>query len=296
MQIKTINRILQAKITSWINTIDDELLQKALKKDVIITGGCIPSLLLHEGVNDYDVYIRTYETLLKVVKYYTKGSPIDILTFDNKQLYQNEKRYAHLDNDIVNGFAIAVDNLQPNQIKLYPTDGSAGHKIKLTGDEKELEYKPRYFSPNAISLSDDLQIVIRFHGEPSVIHESYDFVHATNYFTLKEGLVTNIKALESILTKQLFYKGSKYPLTSIIRVNKFIKRGYKISAGEMLKMIFQTSQLNLTDVNVLEEQLIGVDVAYFAMLIHALRNNNNPISSTRINILVDEIFNLNKDI
>ncbi len=90
--------------------------------------------------------------------------------------------------------------------------------------EEDMHYTPVFFSPNAISLSDKVQIVLRFHGDNVAIHKTFDFIHATNYFTFKDGLVTNKEALESILTKQLKYQGSLYPVTSIIRIKKFLKR------------------------------------------------------------------------
>jgi hypothetical protein len=100
-------------------------------------------------------------------------------------------------------------------------------------------------------------------------------VHAT-YFTFEEGLVTNVAALESILTKSLRYQGS-YPLTSVIRMKKFIQRGWTVNAGEILKMLFQVSELDLKNIEVLEEQLIGVDVAYFSLLITVLRDTEGKL-------------------
>lgn len=149
-----------------------------------------------------------------------------------------------------------------------------------------------YFSPNAISLSNDLQIVVRFNGDNEKIHKTFDFVHATNYYTFKNGLVTNKSALESLITKQLRYQGSMYPLTSIIRMKKFILRGWNISAGEILKIMFQISELDLKDMNVLEEQLIGVDVAYFSSLVQILRGvDSEKLSSSYINKIIDKVFN-----
>jgi hypothetical protein len=46
-----------------------------------------------------------------------------------------------------------------------------------------------------------------------------------------------------------------------------IQRGWTVNAGEILKMLFQVSELDLKNIEVLEEQLIGVDVAYFSLLI-----------------------------
>src|SRR5690606_21747234 len=152
-----------------------------------------------------------------------------------------------------------VNNLKEDQIKLFMRAGGglrANENIENTED-KDKKYYPKFFSPNAISLSDDIQIVIRFYGTAEEIHKTFDFVHATNYFTHKEGLVTNNEAIESLLTKQLKYQGSLYPLTTIIRIKKFLKRGWNINAGEMLKAMFQISELDLKNPDVLEEQLIG---------------------------------------
>ena len=80
-------------------------------------------------------------------------------------------------------------------------------------------------------------------------------------------------------------------------MKKFIKRGWNISAGEMLKIMFQISELDLKNPNVLEEQLIGVDVAYFSLLIQALRNvSDKKITSMLINDMIDKVFNESNEI
>ena len=185
------------------------------------------------------------------------------------------------------------DFKKEDQIKLWFDNNDGSKKIDLD-KESDKKYTPVFFSPNAISLSDDLQIVIRFHGDNEVIHKTFDFIHATNYFTFEQGLVTNTLALESILTKQLKYQGSMYPLTTIIRMKKFLKRGWNINAGEILKVMFQISEINLKNPDTLEEQLIGVDVAYFQTLIKILRgveNLENKITSEYLNTIIDRVFN-----
>ena len=67
-----------------------------------------------------------------------------------------------------------------------------------------------------------------------------------------------------------------------------------------MKIMFQISQLDLTDPDVLEEQLIGVDVAYFEMLIEALRakysaDKDFQITAGYFGTLIDKIFNENHD-
>ena len=186
-------------------------------------------------------------------------------------------------------YSVALRTLRPDQINLYMYE-TGGHKVDWEDREDLPKYRPLFFSPNAISLSDDIQIVVRFHGDNEAIHKTFDFIHATNYFTFKDGLVTNVAALESLLTKQLKYQGSLYPLTSIIRIKKFLNRGWKISAGEMLKIMFQISELDLKNPDVLEEQLIGVDIAYFGILVDILRGTKHDITGEYLNNVIDKVF------
>ena len=100
------------------------------------------------------------------------------------------------------------------------------------------------------------------------------------------------KALECIINKELYYIGSKYPLCSIIRTRKFIERGYHINAGQYVKMAFQLNELNLHNIEVLEEQLTGVDTGYFQMMIDALRKQQERTGENEVdNAYVIELIN-----
>lgn len=290
MQIKTIQKTIKKKLNEWFETITDLELKNELKSNVLVSGGSITSMLLGEPVNDYDIYIKDRNVLMRLVKYYTnKISDIEILDGNNKDEYEKE-----IGNDSINSYAVSVRTLKPNQIKLFFRSQKGGIKIDKENIKEGQKYVPLYFSPNAISLSDKIQIVIRFHGNNEEIHKTFDFIHATNYFTFEDGLVTNKEALESTITKQLKYQGSLYPLTSIIRIKKFLNRGWKINAGEMLKMMYQVSELDLNNIDVLEEQLIGIDVAYFGKLVELLRGEDNletKMSSKYLNNLIDKVFN-----
>lgn len=162
------------------------------------------------------------------------------------------------------------------------------------GTQKE-KYRPIFFSSNAITLSDRIQLIVRFYGDPEEIHKNYDYVHCTNYWTFSSKLILKQEALESFIFKQLVYVGSKYPLCSVIRSRKFIKRGWNINAGQYLKMLYQVSQLDLNDPWVLEDQLIGVDSTYFNILIDALKTKakNEPafiLTTEYLTSIIDKIF------
>lgn len=318
MQRKTITKIITKKLDEFIQSISETNpeLAKDVKPNILLSGGSIASLFMQKDVNDFDIYIQDMDVLVRLANHYTKDyHEISVLDGRKKQSYVDEFKYTNGINKVI------VENLKEDQVKLMFEYKNGG--VAVANDDEEYDnlsnktnassiiraknkneegkpknkYVPSYFSPNAISLTDKIQIVLRFHGDSKAIHKTFDFVHATNYFTYKEGLVTNIKALESILTKQLFYQGSLYPLTSIIRMKKFLLRGWKISAGEILKIMYQISCLDLSDINTLEEQLIGVDVAYFSALIELIRNGEyNEYKDqygyqSYLIMLIDKVFN-----
>ena len=158
------------------------------------------------------------------------------------------------------------------------------------------KYRPRYFSSNAISLSDKIQIVIRFYGSVEEIHTNYDFVHCTCSYDFQENKVNlPAAALEAIINKELYYTGSKYPLCSIIRSRKFITRGWHINAGQYLKMCLQLNELNFKNLNVFKDQLAGVDSAYFNQAINLIiaRKEKEPdfqIDNTYLFEIINRIF------
>jgi len=301
MKAKKINTIICKKFDEYTSSIKDERVKKLVIANTVITGGCIASMLLKEKVNDYDLYFTNKETVKAVAEYYVKQ-------FNDKN---DEDGYV-LDGAIpnVNSEGGAALNMTPDRIKIiFDSNGIAKEKGFLgaheLGERMENqnedsadineEYRPIYLSCNAITLSHQIQIVIRFYGEPMEIHDNYDYVHCTNYWSSKDREVyLNQNALESLLAKELKYIGSKYPLASIIRMRKFINRGWTINAGQILKMGFQLSLLDLTNIEVLEDQLVGVDVAYFNTLIDALKNRPGNEEQTLtygyLAAIVDKIF------
>ena len=272
MKTKTIKKQLAEVITDWTGSITDTRTRTLAQKHSIITGGSIASMLLGEEVNDYDIYFDNAEAVESIANYYLKQAR-ELSKASNDEMCLN---------------VIEGDDNEPKRFKIF---------IRSSGVlrvENEKKFGVIYLSSNAITLNNDVQLVIRFYGTPEEIHKNYDFVHATNYY-YKTRLVLNRDALECLLTKELRYFGSKYPLASIIRTRKFIQRGWSINAGQYLKMALQLNQLDLSDICVLEEQLTGVDVAYFSTLLETLKrelaNGNKAISEYGyLASIIDKIF------
>ncbi len=299
MKSKTISKVITNKFKEFLNSITDDHVKKLVEKNSLISGGCIASMLLREKVNDFDIYFLNKETALAIATYYVnKYDPIArVVDVDN--LNEQDKRF-FANRGLSEAGRVGIWG---GEVVTNSATGTDMEEIKDAVEvvaEIKAEYKPVYFSPNAISLSDKIQIVLRFYGTADEIHKNYDYVHCTNYW-LSNGseLHLNQPALESILAKELIYVGSKYPIASVLRTRKFINRGWTINAGMYLKMCYQVSKLNLDDVAVLEDQLVGVDVAYFSILIEALRKaqeqHEKKGKSLNINYgylceLIDKIF------
>lgn len=266
MKAKTISKILASKFNAWANSIADETLRKRVMENTIITGGSIVSMLLNEKVNDFDLYFRDHDTCLGVAEYYAKFFPNDVSIRDD-------------DGKI---------SIRTTPTIIYQGEEGASDESK----EGTGEYKPMFMSSNAITLTDQIQIVVRFYGQPEAIHANYDFVHCTCYWSSWDcKLVTPERALLCIMGKELIYVGSKYPLCSIIRIRKFIARGWTISAGQMLKMLIQLGELDLAHVPTLQEQLVGVDSAYFARVISKLKEDGREtVTADYILEIINRIF------
>lgn len=287
MKAKHINAVICKKFDDFLSSIDEPKIKELVSENTLITGGCIASMLLKEEVNDYDLYFTNKETAHQVALYYV--AKFNAAHPDKKgQVIEEEDRIKiFFQSDGVASDDEYSDDKPKETLQAVSTNEITDFeefKKSENSEKQKPQYRPVYISSNAITLSNQIQIVIRFYGNPEEIHENYDYVHCTNYWLSKtRSIHLNQKALESLLAKELVYVGSKYPIASIIRSRKFINRGWSINAGQYLKMAYQVSKLNLDDLNVLEDQLIGVDTAYFNMLIKALREKEKSVKEKNKN-------------
>ena len=292
---------LRTAVGAWLKSIKDENVRKMASESVIVTGGSIASMLRKEPISDYDLYFTSRAALVAVVNYYAASysDNVEILYGERKDIYVHNAIYMcdmEVWNPRQNYYTMLIENLEEDQVALT-FGGSAGYEVKLKEGEAREPFSPLFFSANAITLTNGIQLILRFHGTPEEIHANFDFLHATNYYVYgKDEFVWNPEAILAATTGELRYVGSKYPLTSIIRIKKFLARGYTINAGEQLKMMFQISQLNLADPLVLSNQLAGVDISYFTVLINAMLTELNKdedfkISPEWLDRMITVIFN-----
>jgi hypothetical protein len=254
MNKRDISKVLNKKFNNFLDSITDPVVKALVERNTIITGGCIASMLLGEEVHDFDMYFTNQATVLAVAHYYV-----------DKWMELHPKSCIKPREVIGDDLRVTIKIDSIGVLGEAPAEDAEPEKIDPADKQ---QYKPVFLSSNAITLSGKVQLIIRFYGDPAEIHTNYDFAHCCNYWTSKAKIVElTMPAMESLLSRQLNYQGSLYPVCSVIRTRKFIKRGWHINAGQYLKMCIQISMLDLTDVNVLEDQLTGVDAAYFNQVI-----------------------------
>lgn len=302
MKAKTIKAVLAKKHAELVDSITDEKVQKLVKKNSIITGGSIVSMLLREKVRDFDYYFTDKETVVAVARHYVEKF---------KELNPNKVApWVEIKEDRVRiriQSAGATSESQDSNYKYFeqsedPLDATRyvdeilGIVEKEEEDKEKPQYRPVFLTDNAITLSNKVQLVIRFYGTPEEIHSNYDFVHCMNYWVSKTGeLVLPAKALEALLARELVYNGSKYPLASIIRTRKFVQRGWTVNAGQYLKMCLQLNKLNLESIEVLEDQLVGMDQAYFKQVLDQIKKQQEDdpefkLTSAYLIEIIDRMF------
>jgi len=315
MKSKSIKSIIRRKIDSWLETIEDKKLRDKVSKGVIITGGSIASMLLGEEVNDFDIYFRNHDTTLAVAHYYlgkfvsrkSNGikAPLKVRDEDGrvKIVVQSagvvseegtDKPYQYFEGQPDESAAAYVGDVLSDPAQIEDTYQEITELSEGTVDTKKGKetYRPVFMTTNAITLSGKIQLILRFYGEPDEIHENYDFSHCTNYWKSWDSeLVLRPAALEALLSKELHYIGSKYPVCSLVRLRKFIERGWRVNAGQIVKMAMQVSQLDLTNFKVLEDQLTGVDTTYFVQLIERMKEKDpEKVDAAYLIEVIDRIF------
>lgn len=186
MNRKIIKSVLNKKFNEFYKSIENEDVRNAVRNNSIITGGCITSMLLNEEIHDFDIYFTNKETCLKVAEYYVQKFN-ETHKGTNARVEEKEERIkVFIQSEGVAG----DDESEPDLIEYEDYDEM---QTNITPDSdlenipQKPKYRPVYLSSNAITLSDKIQLIIRFYGDAEEIHENYDFVHCTNYWSSRNN-------------------------------------------------------------------------------------------------------------
>ena len=322
MKAKTIRQTIQSKLNDWANSVrvegegeeaqkKKEVLRDIILNKTVVTGGSIASMLLGEDVNDFDVYFRDAQSAITITEHYLaeflKGEKEkeDNATDDEEQTVNTVQRRNCRVSDIsvketpkgvklmIKSAGVLDEEVSLEDYQYFealPVEAVERYFSKPRYYDDKGKFYPTMFTDNAITFTDKLQVILRFVGEPDQIHENYDFAHCKNYYTGGK-LYLDKDAMESLLSRELRYVGSLYPVCSLFRLRKFLSRGWTIMASEVFKIAYDVSHLDLNSIKVLEEQLMGVDYAYFSEVINVLRKEDTKeLNRTYLFELVNRVF------
>jgi hypothetical protein len=137
--------------------------------------------------------------------------------------------------------------------------------------------KVKYSTDNAVSYriaGKKVQFIKKegFVGTPELVVPHFDFtVSMCAYEPEKRTFHYDTKFMEHLAARTLVYNpDSKNPLSTMVRVKKFLARGYSISGVEMVKLGLAINNLQIKTYKDLKEQLEGIDTVLLKELTDAL--------------------------
>jgi hypothetical protein len=101
-------------------------------------------------------------------------------------------------------------------------------------------------------------------SEVKKIIEQFDFTVCMGAYDFQtNSFVFDKDFLKHLSQRSLVYNAnSKYPFASLYRVIKYIKKGFKISGIEMIKLGLKCNNIKINNYKELSKQLLGVDTLF----------------------------------
>lgn len=167
-----------------------------------------------------------------------------------------------------------------NDIDIYFKNSLfAANLIKFL-DEKN--YLGRIFeTSNAITYKNEngpnIQLIIHPLMMLDDVHDlinSFDYTICMGAYDFSEDeFILHDRFLEHLARKELYYNiKARYPIASLFRLHKFLKRGYTISGIEIIKLGLSINNINISDNRKLSEHINGIDVSILQDLCNCLNN------------------------
>ena len=128
---------------------------------------------------------------------------------------------------------------------------------------------------SALSLMVDnhrLQLIKAVMGTPEEIINDFDFTICQGAFHLERGFIFNDDFFQHLAQRRLVFNiHAKFPICSLYRTRKFIKRGFSLSGIEAIKLGLCIQALRLDTYKDLRAQLMGIDTLFLKDLTDSLR-------------------------
>jgi hypothetical protein len=245
-----------SKINSICTKKLEELTDKGyLKIDLLagsfFAGGLITSIAKDEKIKDYDLFFTNPKSAKKAINFflgYHAWSP----NFDIEFVKDDKNPNLHRGKLVSKKEGLTVDNFIENFNRNFSKN-------------KSNSIHPQFLSNNAMMLSNGVQLIFRFVGEPDEVFSTFDYEHCKAYWRpcptgFKPGeVVFRGKSLESLAKNEVMYTGNtRFVLAAISRLNKFITRGWTIAPSSLLAIASSASKICWENEEQLREELLGI--------------------------------------
>lgn len=121
------------------------------------------------------------------------------------------------------------------------------------------------------------QLICCLFGTPEEVIKAFDFTCCMGAWIPK----TNEFELDPLFLKHcsqrrlVFNPNAKFPICSLWRAVKFIRRGWRLPAVESIKLSLAIHHLQIQDRTELKRQLLGIDTLFLKEMTDALEVNGN---------------------
>ena len=177
----------------------------------MLVGGALTSILTKKEINDFDIYFKDRDSFI-------------LSLMDVRNIKDN----------------LPLEEF-PDSVDMYSQHLDQYEFHYLCHTEKSVTFKPKYSEVLFQFIHQN------FYKDVSEVFNDFDFtINMVGYdFELDEITVhpeTMLHLSQRILVTN---SGTKYPLISILRTNKYQERGYTISKKEMIKLLLAVNKLEI---------------------------------------------------
>lgn len=199
----------------------------------------------NDGVKDWDIYFYKKEILDSVIK-----------SLLNKFIPIGQSK-------------IFWETISPVSIQ-YNDIGAEFVELRefgsLMGTLKDNPTYDMVITNNAISIqerdgsSPGYQFILTIHNsEPEKIVSQFDYLHCQSFYQFDtQRYFSTPEINHAVFNKQLIFKGGLNPLSSIVRMKKFGRRGWSISQLQILKILaFASEAIDFNNAHMVQSLLRG---------------------------------------
>jgi hypothetical protein len=132
--------------------------------------------------------------------------------------------------------------------------------------ESDKKYPLKFSTDSALSYSCNgikVQLIKKIYGNEWDIIKQFDFKICMAAFNpVLQSYTVDNDFFYDLSRRRLTYNPGNYPIASLWRVKKFIKRGYEFPPIDSIKLALTINNLHISTYEELKSQLEGIDTAF----------------------------------